>query len=320
MTSLLGALFLASTLLGVSWWSLQPVNRQDNTEITVVIPPGSSGAKIAQILVEKRLVRFAWAFRFSVWRQGLLRNLQAGSFRLKPSQSTDEIALTLTKGTNDVWVTIPEGWRAAEIGELLETELDGFRLDDPAYQTECLAYEGYLFPETYLLPRQYTATQSCRLLRQEYGRQLPFALRETIHQAGRTEEEVITLASIVQREAKRPEDMKIVAGILWNRIKLDMPLQVDATLQYIRGYDQREKTWWPRPRPEDKEIKSPYNTYLNAGLPPGPISNPGIDAIQAAIFPTSSDYYYYISSTDGQKMYYARTFEEHRANIFQYLQ
>lgn len=313
------AILLAGLMVGGGWWLLQPAGNTE-TEIMVVIPANSSAKQIALILKEKSLVRSSWAFLFSVWQQGLANRLQAGSFRLKPSLSTSEIVRALTTGTNDVWVTIKEGLRAEEIGALMEESLDNFRRDDPQYQTECLAYEGYLFPETYLVPRQYSTAQSCRLLRQEYGNQVPFELRETIHQAGRTEEEVMTLASIVQREAKSAADMKIVAGILWNRLEIGMPLQVDATLQYVRGYDESEKTWWPQPRAEDKEIKSPYNTYLNPGLPPGPISNPGIEAIEAAIYPTENDYLYYISSIDSTKMYYARTYEEHLANIEQYLQ
>ncbi len=305
--------------VGIGWWLLQPVG-QAEAEITVVIPTNSSSKNIAALLRQKGLIRSSWAFLFSVWQQGLQNQLQAGSFRLKPSQSTPEIAQALTKGTNDVWITIKEGWRAEEIGALLEELINGFQRDDPTYQTECLAYEGYLFPETYLVPRQYSTAQACQLLRQEYGRKVPFELREAIHRAGRTEEEVMTLASIVQREAKKPADMKIVAGILWQRIKLSMPLQVDATLQYVRGYDEVENTWWPQARPEDKTLPSPYNTYANAGLPPGPISNPGLDAIMAAIYPTETEYLYYLSSTEDQTIYYAETYDGHLKNIEQYLQ
>jgi UPF0755 protein len=145
-------------------------------------------------------------------------------------------------------------------------------------------------------------------------------MREGMHSDGRKEEDVMILASIVAREAKKPEDMKKVAGVLWNRLELGMPLQVDATLQYAKGYDEEKKTWWSTPLSQDKNIVSPYNTYKNAGLPPGPISNPGLDAIQAATYPTPSDNLYYISNTAGTQMYFAQTYEEHQQNIAKYLQ
>lgn len=315
-----GALLTVTAMMMLLYWFLsRPINRTSEEKVSLVIPAGSSGVKIAALLKENNLIRSEYVFQFVVWKKGLLKKLQAGTFELSPSQSTQEIALALTEGTNDVWVTIPEGLRAEEIGELLENELDGFQRSDEAYEPECLNYEGFLFPETYLLPRLYTATQTCRLLRQEYGRQVPMEMRERIHQAGRTEEEIITMASIVQREAKSLEDMKIVAGILWKRIEIGMPLQVDATLQYVKGYDEARKTWWAPPTAADKVLDSPYNTYQNPGLPPGPISNPGLDAILAALNPTSTQYLFYISNTDGSKMYYAETYEEHQRNINQYL-
>lgn len=316
----LGVFFLLLIAgVGGVWFLSQPVDRQSVEPVAVVVPPGSSGKKIGSLLKEKNLIRSGTIFQFFVWKDGLLKKLQAGTFMLQRSMSTAQVAQELTQGTNDVWVTIPEGLRAEEIGALLEEKLEGFNRTEEAYQEECVAYEGFLFPETYLLPRLYTATQACRLLRQEYGRQVPMELREAIHQAGKTEEEVITLASIVQREAKRPADMKIVAGILWKRVEIGMPLQVDATLQYIRGYDEKQQKWWPVPAADDKLLNSPYNTYQNPGLPPGPISNPGIDAIMAAIYPEESPYLFYISNSDGSRMYYAETFDEHRQNIVKFL-
>ncbi len=316
----LGSLAVLSVLGGgLLWYWLQPVDRRSDETITVVVSRGLSTTEIGQLLVDKDLIRSPLVWQFVIWWDGLRGKLQAGSFALQRSQSTSEIAAALTKGTNDVWVTIPEGLRATEIGAIFAKDLPNFDLNSEAYQTECLAYEGYLFPETYLVPRQYSTAQACRLLRQEYGRQVTMDMRETMHRAGHTEEEVITLASIVQREAKKTADMKIVAGILWQRLSIGMALQVDATLQYARGYAEAQQTWWPIPSAADRQLDSPYNTYQQTGLPPTPIASPGIEAIRAAISPTATDYLYYISNTDGTQMYYATTYAEHQQNIARYL-
>jgi UPF0755 protein len=307
-------------LTGVlGWWFTQPVAPYNKETVQFVVPQGSSVQAIGRLLEDKSLIRSRYAFQAVVVYKGLTKKMQAGAFMLSPSQNLFALSDTLTSGTNDVWVTIKEGLRAEEIGEILAKNLPEFDRDGEDYQTECLAYEGYLFPETYLVPVTYDTKQTCKLLRGQYGDQVTMKLRETMHAGGRTEEEVITMASIVAREAKSASDMKMVAGILWNRIELGMPLQVDATLQYAKGYDKANNTWWPTPLSADKEIPSKYNTYKNAGLPPGPISNPGLSAIEAATTPTPNDFIYYISNSDGSKMYFAKTYDEHLSNIEKHL-
>lgn len=131
--------------------------------------------------------------------------------------------------------------------------------------------------------------------------------------------QVIILASIVEREGRSAEDRPIIAGILLKRLKADWPLQTDATLQYALGYQAREKSWWKKSLTlEDKNVRSAYNTYLNPGLPPGPISNPGIESIKAVIYPKESEYWYYLHDPAGS-VHYATTIEEHNANVAQYL-
>ena len=281
----------------------------------VIVQPGSGTNTIAVLLEKEGVVRSRYGFQLAVALLNLRGKAQAGSFTLSPGESPFGLARQLTKGTSDVWITIKEGLRAEEIGEELEKSLPNFDTKSPEFTSECHQYEGFLFPETYLVPTLYNTTQMCRLMREEYGRQLPFDTRKTIHDTGHTEEEIIILASIVEREARSASDKKRVAGILWNRLEIGMPLQVDATLQYVRGYSEAEKNWWPAPRAQDKTLDSPYNTYMNPGLPPGPISNPGKTAIDAAIFPTESDDMYYISSADGSEMYFAETYDEHLQNI-----
>jgi UPF0755 protein len=130
---------------------------------------------------------------------------------------------------------------------------------------------------------------------------------------------VITLASIIEREGQTNEDRPVIAGILMNRLEAGWPLQADATLQYALGYQSKDKTWWKKTLyDEDKKINSPYNTYANPGLPPGPISNPGLASIQAAIYPKKTDYWYYLHDPAGG-VHYAITLEEHNANIAKFL-
>jgi UPF0755 protein len=178
--------------------------------------------------------------------------------------------------------------------------------------------EGFLFPDTYLIPQLMTPEAAVNLLRKTFDKRVDETVRAKIADKGLSLNDAMILASIIEREARVPKDMQIVAGILENRLAAGIPLQVDCTLQYIRGYDAKEKTWWPVPLSEDTKRKSPYNTYLNKGLPPAPIANPSMDAVNAVINPVSSDYLYYISDTKGG-MHYAKTLEEHNQNVQTYL-
>lgn len=318
------SLLTLSLLLGAVatywfWQGFQAVQPNSTETQEIVIPKGSSVKAISQQLATAGLIRSPLHFQLIVKQKGIAQQTQAGSFTLSPGSTTPEIAEQLTQGTNDLWVTIKEGWRAAEIGEYLGSVLPNFDQSSADFKSECLDYEGFLYPETYLVPKEYNTTDMCRLLRRQYGEVLTMKHREAIHQAGFTEEEIITLASIIEREARRPDDMKMVAGILHNRLALGMPLQVDATLQYIKGYDEQKETWWATPLAADKQLDSPYNTYQNPGLPPAPIANPGENAILAAIYPTESNYLYYISNSAGTQMHYAETYEQHQQNIDRYL-
>ena len=159
----------------------------------------------------------------------------------------------------------------------------------------------------------------CQLMREQYGEVFTFDLRnQAAKNTGLSDAESVILASIVEREAREPEQMRHVAGILLNRLEIGMALQVDATLQYVKGYDQARKTWWAPPTAADKQLSSPYNTYENPGLPPGPISNPGANALMAVANPIKSNDLFYLHTNDGN-MYYAETYEEHQENIQKYL-
>lgn len=314
-------LFLALNLLLIgagfylSTW-FKPVDPTAQTTVAFVIPKGQSLTKIGERLTEAGLIRSPWAFRFLVKKDNLGNKIQAGSFKLSPSMTLDTIGKTLTTGTEDVWVTIQEGWRKEEIAESLVrqnfTEFDAAEFLELAEDSE-----GKLFPDTYLVPKQITAKQFFDLLTKTFDRKI-MTLNLEESGTGLSTDELIILASIVEREGLGIENMRYVAGILQNRLKIGMPLQVDASLQYAGGYSKSDKTWWPEPLAKDKEINSLFNTYLNPGLPPGAICNPGLEAIKAVANPIESDYLYYLHDGGGVG-HYATTYEGHLSNINKYL-
>lgn len=297
--------------------AVAPADSQRVDKISFVVPKGKSIIWIGESLQDKGLLKSARAFRFEVWRLGIGSKIQAGTFELSPSMTPAQIADTLTKGTNDVWVTLLEGWRAEEVADALSAAL-GESFDSKEFLALAKNSEGMLFPDTYLVPKTMTAKQAYALLTNTFEKKLDAAWEEKLQKSGKSKEQAIIMASLIQREAKTLPTMRMISGILWKRIESGWPLQVDATLQYAKGYSQSEKSWWPEPLAVYKEIKSPFNTYLNTGLPPAPICNPGMNALEAAVNPQANDYWYYISDLQGQ-MHYAKTLQEHNRNVEQYL-
>lgn len=295
----------------------QPANPQTQETKRFIIPRGQAVSIIGERLEEEGLIRNSLVFRMIVHKEGLRNKIQAGSFDLSAGMNTTEIAQALTQGTNDVWVTIPEGWRREEIARsLMEQELDNF--DPKEFEYLSQGKEGRLFPDTYLVPRQTTEEQLVGLLERTFERKVLEDLTEEIASSRYDFEDALVMASIVEREARGAEEMKVVAGILWNRIELGMPLQADATLQYAKGLNLQDGSWWSPPTAADKKLSSPFNTYLHPGLPPRPISNPGLNAIQAALHPAETSYLYYLHDLEGN-IWYAETLDQHNANVNAYL-
>jgi UPF0755 protein len=293
-----------------------PLNSDQTKEQQFVIPKGQSISMIGARLKEEGLIKSDLIFKLVVKKEKLENKIQAGSFKLSPSMNLLEIANALTSGTEDAWVTIQEGWRKEEIAESMVRQ--GFEFfDKEEFLRLAKNDEGKLFPDTYLVPQQISAKQFYNLLINTFDKKIA-ELEDDIDKSGKTLDEIIIMASLVEREGRGYENLRTVAGILWNRIEIGMALQVDATLQYAKGYSPIYKTWWGEPTSQDKEVDSPYNTYLNAGLPPGPISNPGLDALQATINPIQSDYLYYIHDKSGQG-HYATSYDGHLENINDYL-
>ena len=255
-------------LLGViiyGWWGsqLEPVSK-DTTETAFVIAKGQGLNEIADKLKDENLIKSASAFKNYAKQNGLDSKVQPGTFKLSPSMSSKEIAIAITNQPLDNWVTLLEGWRVEEMAERLEKEVG---LDKKEFLKK--AKEGYMFPDTYLIPKDYTVDQIVDLLRSTFEKKFTPELRQKIRAQGLTEEQGIILASIVEREARSAEVRKQVASILLKRFKIDMGLNADATIQYALGYQPDEKSWWKkRILYKDLEIDSPYNTYVHVGFPP----------------------------------------------------
>ena len=292
-----------------------PFSKDDKSVKIFVIERGAPLQTIVNNLEKNDLIRNKIVFFLIVRQLGLERKIQAGDFRLSPSMNAYEIANTLTHGTLDLWVTLIEGTRREEMAQIISRELN---IPEVEFIKE--SEEGFLFPDTYLFPKDASAGSVISIMTNNFDNKFTESMKNKAEKKGLTLEEVVTLASIVEKEARKESDKKIVAGILLKRLEEDWPLQVDATIQYALGYQSGEKSWWKTTLSfDDLEIKSPYNSYKNKGLPPTPICNPGLASLNAVVEADSSTpYWYYISDKKGN-MHYARTDEEHQANIDRYL-
>lgn len=303
-----GTIFLV--LLGLFWWSnnLKPVNPRDNSEKMFVITPGSGSRQISRDLKREGLIRDENVFFFFLRQSGFEKKIQAGDFRLSPSMSAATIAKTLTESSIDAWVTIPEGKRAEEIAEILSEKIASY---DPSWEDELIKNEGTLFPDTYLVPRDSSIETIINLLTNTFEQKYSTVKNNTSY----SKRDIIIIASMIEREAKHDEDRPIISSVIHNRLEIGMALQIDATIQYAKGY--KGKWWAPVTLSEYKSVNSLYNTYLHPDLPPGPIANPGLEALKAAADPASTDYLYYITDQNGINRY-AKTLDQHEANKAKY--
>ncbi len=305
----LGLFFAALCLAGIY---LHSAPRQTELPRAFTIEPGTSVSEITKQAKRDGFVRSSLLLYAVLARFYESKTLYAGTYLVVEPLSTSEFAAKLAGQDiviDTVAVTIPEGVRARMIGALAAEVLEDF--DATTFTTLAEPREGYLFPETYHVPQHFSETELFELLQDTFVLQtadVQSAMQD--HDLG--EYGVLTLASIIEREANDEASMRMVSGILQNRLAIDMALQTDASIEYDLDKPLAELT------PEDLEQDSPYNTYRNRELPPTPIGNPGLMAIEAVLDPTPSEYLYYITGLDGA-FYYARTFDEHRKNIDRYL-
>ena len=295
----------------------QPMTTDTTAKTQFVIPRGQAVRIIASRLKEKGLIKSSIIFRLVVKQQGLESKLQSGSFEVSSSMTPAEIALKLTQGTDDVWVTILEGWRLEQVAASF-AEYGLSMVDSDEFMSLALGQEGQTFPDTYLFAKESTATKVHQVIQNNFEKKVTVGLEDEIKKSERSFDDALVMALIVEREARGYEEMRHVAGILWNRYDIDMALQADATLQYVKGYDKQAQSWWEPPTSFDKKLDSPFNTYLNYGLPPQPICNPGLDAIKAALNPLDTANFFYLHGGDGG-IHYGKNLEEHNSNVQRYL-
>lgn len=309
------ALLLVIVVLGsVLWWKngVSPVNSNNKNSVIFVVEKGDGVREISNRLKAKGLIKSPIAFFLLLKQLGFDKKIEAGDFRLSSSMTAQEIAQNLTHGTLDVWTTIPEGKRATEIAEILQAKIPTY---NSSWVNILAQNEGYLFPDTYLIPKDADIKMVVSQMRGNFDQK--YSEIDVSH-SKLTKQQIVTLASLIEREAITNVEKPIIAGILLNRLNAGMALQVDATIQYAKGQNPTNKKWWePVTVNEYKSVKSLYNTYLQPGLPPGPISNPGLEALRAAANPTNTDYFYYMHDKKRQ-IRYAKTLQEHDANIQKY--
>lgn len=312
------SIVLLATLLVIAYFWLQgPVAPTGAPQKPFLITKGQSISTIGSNLATNGLIRSPLMFKLIVWKEGLGNKIQAGRYELTPSSSTLEIVSQLQNGKLDeFWVTILEGWRKEEVAQALEKAFSaqGLAFDKQLFLSIAANLEGKLFPDTYLVSINANEKSVLSLLTNTFEKKT-MDLQSQIDSSDKSLEEILILASLIEREARIDKSRQMVSGILWKRLNNNWPLQVDATLQYIKG---NASDWWPEPLASDKTLQSPYNTYQNSGLPPAPIANPSLSSIKAALNPIDSEYWYYISDREGN-MHYATSLDEHNANVNLYL-
>ncbi|MBI4302363.1 MAG: endolytic transglycosylase MltG [Chloroflexi bacterium] len=305
----------------------------DAQTIPFAVQPGENATTIGKNLKKEGLIRSDGLFGLLVRYYGVDGHLESGYYQLSRDMTATQIIRRLGEGlVKPTTVTIVEGLRAEEIAEALRPFFDpqdflkafseapssyDFLKDKPGGSS----LEGYLFPDTYRLPFPAKATSFLGLMLQNFGARVTPDLRQKAEARGLSLHEVVTLASIVEREAVLPQERRLIAGVFLNRWRQGLPLAADPTVQYALAMDSASRAqygyWKVELTEEDLAVDSPYNTYMHDGLPPGPIANPGLAAIEAVLEPETTDYLYFVAKKDGSHAF-ARTWEEHQANVSMY--
>jgi UPF0755 protein len=289
---------LAGVLIGLSLWVFQT-----GESVEVLIPPGSNATSVGYLLAKERVIKSPRLFKVLAKLSRLDRSLKPGTYPLRRRMSSLEALWRLQKGGYDfVRVTIPEGWRATQIAARLDvlgvTESDAF-MDVVMEQ----GLEGYLYPTTYFLSLGMPPESVARVMKDEFERRIGPILQRPMPPL-LNPHRVMTMASIVEREAVLPQERPLIARVYLNRLQKHWPLEADPTVQYALGY------WKKNLRYRDLEVDSPYNTYRYPGIPPGPICSPSAHSVEAVLDPVESEAMYFVADNTGGHTFH-RTFAEH---------
>ena len=307
------ALLLALSMGIFFWWrwATSPIDANDDTRQVFVVPQGQTANTIGKRLEDQGYIRSQLAFKLLLNRKSLDAKLQAGDFYISYSMDLPAIIESLAHGSLDYWLTIPEGWRSEQVAAAIAKKSS---LSSPDFIVAAKPYEGRLFPDTYLIPQQATAEDIVSILTNNFDKK--FSSLKLPQPQKFSPDQLIIIASLIEREARHESDRPLVSSVIYNRLNLGMALQLDATVQYALG--QPDNWWSQNLSREQLTTLSAYNTYAHPGLPPAPIANPGLAALEAAIDPADTDYLYYVSDSGGYN-HYAKDIEGHNQNISQYL-
>jgi UPF0755 protein len=322
-------LLIVIAAAGAAWWFYTGVDRPykgyDTPETFVEIPQGSGSVAIAKRLADAGVVHDVNSFRLALWLRGEGRRLQAGEYHFDQPMSARQVADKIARG--DVYfrpITFPEGLTVKQMAAIYEAKGFGAAKEflDAAKNAALVAaidpeakdLEGYLFPDTYKLPRKATAPQLVARMVQDFMKALTPDLIDAAEARHLTVRQFVTLASIVEKETGNKDERPLVAAVYSNRLKLGMGLQCDPTVIYALDRAGLYKGNLTR---ENLQYDSPYNTYRYAGLPPGPIASPGRASLEAAAHPADVPYLYFVSRNDGSHAFSA-TLEEHNRNVQKY--
>jgi len=311
----LGAV-LAAVLLFVSgylYFGIYEPSAFFPVKTIVTVPKGASVSDVATHLADEQVVRSALAFRIVVAALGRNGEVRAGDYYFDTRVTLTEVVDRITRGVyglEPIRITVPEGAATYQMATLFTKKFPKF--DSMTFLLLAKDKEGYLFPDTYLFLPNATAPQILATMERTFYDKLA-SLEDKIAAFGHPVHEVVTMASLLEKEANDFEERRQIAGVLWNRLAIGMPLQVDAVFGYIEGTGTFSPTY------SDLEIDSPYNTYKYTGLPPGPIGSPSLSALEAAVTPEKTDALFYLHGKDG-KLRIARTYEEHLLNRRHYLE
>lgn len=315
-------LLVLMAVTGFEYWRDSVVAVNAGQGITVTVKPEMTAKEIGEVLYQNGVIHNVTLFRIIAKVQGVENLLQTGDYALSYQMSTSDIINKMVRGeTAYHLLTIPEGYNVEQIAKLLDEQGlgdgDKFKalarkfvtLDYMTQQPEIIyLVEGYVFPDTYRITRGMTEEDIMKLLITNFDKKLTAEMRERAKTLGLSLHQVVTLASVVEKEAKVDQERAVIAGVFFNRLKQGMPLQSCPTVQYILGYPKVELTI------ADTQIVSPYNTYQNPELPPGPIASPGMAAIQAVLYPADTPYLYFVAAKDGSHRF-SKTYEEHLAAV-----
>lgn len=299
----------------------------NDEEVTITVPRGASLTRVADELYEKRVIRSKLWFRYK--GKDIARNIKPGTYKIGPNLEISHIYEIIQEGEQEaqIKITFPEGYILYEFAEEVEKKglgtkdefikasNDYFSSKGFDFDTGSLYFnmEGYLFPDTYYFTEDQSMDEIVSILASTMDKVFTDEYKERAHELGLSSHQILTIASLIEREAYNDAERKAVSGVIYNRLDTNMLLQIDATVIYGLGEGKEHMT---RVLYADLEKDNPFNTYKNIGLPPGPIASPGRKSIEAALYPEDHDYFYYVLGNNGHV--FSKTYNEHLNNVAKY--